>query len=369
MRRIFLVICLIVLSSLSAYSQKTIQLEKDGGVYRISCLVNGAKMKMIFDTGASMVCLSKSMAEYLYENEYISDSDILGTGKSQVADGRIVDNLIINIRDIEISGMHLKNVRALVSENQQAPLLLGMTAIEKLGDVTLRGEKLVINSFAPNNKYSTISDDNLFSIFNDAFKNHQYYSALEALLEINNRFDPAPLVYYKLSYCYFATSQYQECINTIREMEEYLDTSDYQDEKNLFAYSFDLAGQSCERIELYQQAIGWYEKSLSIYQDLASINEMAHTYSNIGSAYKELGNKYQAIDNYKKAIEHQLHYLNKTEYDVFKSTINDELLGFIYIDLFFLMDNKRDKNDNLILSARCGYRLAQEMCIENGLRY
>ena len=90
-------------------------MEEDGGVYRIPCLVNGAKMKFIFDTGASTVCISESMAEYLYDNDYISKSDFVGLGQSTVADGRIVNNLHLILRDIEIAGLHLTDVEAVVN--------------------------------------------------------------------------------------------------------------------------------------------------------------------------------------------------------------------------------------------------------------
>lgn len=369
MRRIFLVICLIVLSSLSAYSQKTIQLEKDGGVYRISCLVNGAKMKMIFDTGASMVCLSKSMAEYLYENEYISDSDILGTGKTQVADGRIVDNLIINIRDIEISGMHLKDVRASVSENQKAPLLLGMSAIEKLGGVTISGDQLIINALSPNTKYSSMSDDELASILSDAVDNNQYYTAIDAFSEYKERYDLSPYSYNCLSYCYYATQQYQLCINTASEMTRNLAINENEENKHDFAFVFAIAGTSSERLAQFQQAISWHERSLSIFKELSDIDNIAQEYSDIAYSYKELGNKFQAITNFKKSIEYRLKILNKTEYDVFKGLVYDKKLGLTYLGLHFATDDKREQDEYLILAARCGYKQAQEMCIKYEISY
>lgn len=126
------------------FAQVTITMEQDGGVYKVPCVVNGAKMKFIFDTGAATVCLSESMAEYLLENDYISKDDILGLGASQVADGRIVDHVKINLKDIEIAGLHLKDVEAVVVEGQRAPLLLGQTAIQKLGRVIIDGNKLII---------------------------------------------------------------------------------------------------------------------------------------------------------------------------------------------------------------------------------
>lgn len=121
-------------------------MEEYGGVYRIPCTVNGAKMKFIFDTGASNVCLSLSMAEYLYDNDFITKDDIIGTGSSSVADGRIVDHIFINLKDIEIAGEHLNNIQAVVIDGQNVPLLMGQSAIQKLGRIELDGSLLTIHN-------------------------------------------------------------------------------------------------------------------------------------------------------------------------------------------------------------------------------
>ena len=127
-------------------AQVTITMEQEAGVYKVPCVVNGAKMKFIFDTGAATVCLSESMAEYLLDNDYISKDDFIGTGSSTVADGRTVSHLKIILRDIEIGGLHLSNVEASIVEGQRAPLLLGQTAIQKLGKVSMEGDKLIIEN-------------------------------------------------------------------------------------------------------------------------------------------------------------------------------------------------------------------------------
>ncbi len=71
-------------------------------------------------------------------------SDFRGEGQTVVADGKIVDHLKLNLKDIEISGIHLSNVEAVVIASQNAPLLLGQSAIQKLGRIQLNGDVLVL---------------------------------------------------------------------------------------------------------------------------------------------------------------------------------------------------------------------------------
>lgn len=142
----FFLLLAVLLTQTIAFSQRTIQMEYDNGIYRIPCVVNGANMKMVFDTGASTVCISLATAIHLYENGFIKSSDFKGRGQSSTASGDIVNNMIINLKDIEIGGMHLHDVECVVMESLSAPLLLGQTAIQKLGVITIRGNQLIINN-------------------------------------------------------------------------------------------------------------------------------------------------------------------------------------------------------------------------------
>lgn len=62
-----------------------------------------------------------------------------------MADGRVVNHTKINIRDLEIAGLHLSNVVATVMEGHDAPLLLGQSAIKKLGRISIDGNELTIH--------------------------------------------------------------------------------------------------------------------------------------------------------------------------------------------------------------------------------
>ena len=139
-------ICILLSIYTFCLGQKVISLTKQNGVYTIPCTINGVKRSLIFDTGASSVTISMQLAKLLYSSGKLSDSDIKGFGRSQTASGHIVDNMAIILRDVEISGLHLKNVDAVVLEGQNVPLLLGLSAIQKLGKVTLSGNRLIIDS-------------------------------------------------------------------------------------------------------------------------------------------------------------------------------------------------------------------------------
>lgn len=139
---------------LTAQSQTVVEMRKENGIYTIPCKVNGLKLRFIFDTGASNVSMSLSEILFMLKNDYISKEDIFGVSEAQLANGDIVENTEVLLREIEIGGIILKDVKASIIHELQAPLLLGQSAIEKLGPYQIDGSKLIINNGTSN----TIND-------------------------------------------------------------------------------------------------------------------------------------------------------------------------------------------------------------------
>lgn len=221
-----ILLILLLFSCFRASSQIVIPMQYDGGVYKVACKVNGAKMKMIFDTGASEVSLSFDMAQYLYENDYISDFDFIESGKTQIADGRIVDHMKINIRDFEIGGQHLANVTAIVMLNQSAPLLMGQSAIKKLGRIQIEDGKLVI--LDSNNDLTDEQVDNIAEIADAAMKDKDYHKAEGYYSKLYNSDRLSD--YGKSQYAWACgfNGDYKMELKLLRELEK----SDFNNDKN-----------------------------------------------------------------------------------------------------------------------------------------
>lgn len=250
--RKFVISCIALLVTIVCYSQTIIPMERDGGVYKISCLVNGAKMKLIFDTGASSVCLSESMAEYLLENDYISKDDFTGSGKSVVADGRIANNMTLVLKDIEIGGLHLSNVDAVVIEGQKAPLLLGLSAINKLGRIEIDGNNLkIMKGNANSDEYI----EDLFKKANEYVSDKLYSKACDCYAEL---YSMGELSDYG-KYCYVRCCMYSEDFPTAKKIID--DIRDYNsfEEKDINIYS--MLGWVYEYNKRYQDACAYYEKA------------------------------------------------------------------------------------------------------------
>lgn len=293
MRRLtFLFVCIFV--TLSAFSQRTITMEKEGGVYKVPCTVNGARMKMIFDTGASSISISLSIANFLYENDYIVKEDILGKGKSQTASGDIVDHIIINLRDVEIAGIHLKNIEATVIEGQDVPLLFGQTAIQALGAITIRGDKLIIND-APKQGLTSSEINNFRKEIESYLKFNSFFAAIDCLIKIKESGNMTTQDFDDLSYCYYKTGLYEECIDNCKEM---LAIEKLDSEKNYgyISNAYYYLGESHYALRNYEQAILYYEKDMARTAKERRDFNIRSFLTHAALAYGNIGNKSKCLD-------------------------------------------------------------------------
>ena len=159
MKILKLIMLLLVFSP--AFSQEKIKMKyEEGGVYTIPCKVNGLALRFVFDTGTSAVSISAVEALFMLRNGYLSDSDVGGSSAAMLADGSIVDFTEIILRRLEIGGKVLTNVKASVINSLEAPLLLGQSALQKLGGYSIDGDYLIIGNSTNNTNNTNNTNSN-----------------------------------------------------------------------------------------------------------------------------------------------------------------------------------------------------------------
>ena len=114
-----------------------IKMTKENGVYKIHIKINGTDMDFIFDTGAGMISISDLEASFLLKQGKITKDDIIGKQNFQDATGNISEGTIINLKEVSIGDRTIYNIQASVTHNINAPLLLGQSALEKFGKITI----------------------------------------------------------------------------------------------------------------------------------------------------------------------------------------------------------------------------------------
>lgn len=182
MKAIFTIgLTLAIMTALKA--QTVVKMEKLNGVYVMPCKVNGLSLKFIFDTGASDVSISLTEALFMLKNGYLSEDALIGTEYYRIANGDIEEGTEIVLKNIEIGKLKLYNVKASIVHNLSAPLLLGQSALSKLGKIEFdyANSTLTIlggpNDYVyDNNERSTYTSTNNYSSKESVYNGNYMFS-------------------------------------------------------------------------------------------------------------------------------------------------------------------------------------------------
>lgn len=114
------------------------------GTYEVQSKINGLPLSMLFDTGASDISISQTEVDFMIKNGFLSEQDYIGTARYTLANGEKEVSRTIMLKQVEIGGLVLKNVRASVSKNRTAGMLFGQSAMGRYGKITIDNLKKLI---------------------------------------------------------------------------------------------------------------------------------------------------------------------------------------------------------------------------------
>lgn len=125
-----------------------IPFKKQGGVRTVQVKINDCtEFPMIFDTGCSGMSISILELAALVKHGYISEDDIVGITRAQIADGTVVNEAVVNLKKLQIGDYVCHNVKASVSSNEEAPLLLGNGALKDVRSFDVDDDACIIRFY------------------------------------------------------------------------------------------------------------------------------------------------------------------------------------------------------------------------------
>ena len=116
-------------------------MQKVNSVYQIPTEINGVSMRFIFDTGAGMISISEDEARALEEQGKFSPDDIVGEGTFTIANGDVVKGKMIVLKTVKIGDRTLTDVDASILPGMKVPLLMGQSALEQFGKISIDYKK------------------------------------------------------------------------------------------------------------------------------------------------------------------------------------------------------------------------------------
>jgi len=123
--------------SYNSHGSNVIKMRQENGIYLVPTKINGVSMEFIFDTGASIISISQTEALFLYKQGRLSKEDFIGEVNFTDANGDISEGQVVNLKTVVIGNRTLNNVQASIVNNLKAPLLLGQSALNQFGKISI----------------------------------------------------------------------------------------------------------------------------------------------------------------------------------------------------------------------------------------
>lgn len=327
-------------------AQVKIKMLKEGGVYTLPCTVNGLQLRFILDTGASDVSISLSEAAFMLKNGYLDPNDLKGSTSAQIANGTYVSNTTLVLKEIIIGGVILKNINASIIETANAPLLLGQSALQKLGPYQINGDEFWILNAKNNNTANENPNQNIDDIRQEAkaaYDKKLYKVAISGYEQLTNAGYANETDIFNLAISYYYTAQYDKAVNSFNELETASQKWSNSGKCNYYQWIGISYGKIKGRL---QDAILYLQKAemvASTENELYLINDhYAGLYYNNG--YYEYAGKYakKTIDHYGKMKNVKVDYYNPVHQDL-NYMYNAVIVGDIESNVI-----KRDKGYKIL---------------------
>lgn len=106
------------------------------GHYRTEALINGEKVNVLVDTGATGVAISQSIADKLQLKS-------INAVRTNTANGDSI-GYMVRLESVQIGGVRAKNVAAMIAPGLDGDVLLGMSFLGRM-DVRLYKGEMTIN--------------------------------------------------------------------------------------------------------------------------------------------------------------------------------------------------------------------------------
>ncbi len=362
MRKLVFLLCMMLVVATGG-AQEVIEMEPTGsGTYKITCAINGAPMRMYFDTGASGVSLSSSAAGYLLQNGFLKQKDLVGMGMSSIADGSTVKTFIAILRDVSIGSVHIKNVQALIDQNQSAPMLFGMSAIQSLGTVTIDGNRLIIHQ----THYTEKDVPKLEREVDTYITNGNFSAAYNDLMKINQAVGLSPKNALKHAICCYNLELFEECLGSCAQWLQSYGNRNNDGEAEVYG----LVADSYFNLAKYQDAVPWFQRWLSLGKGDANMVSL-RTFC-LGQCYFSLNDMRNALPCFKSAASMRRRILGVTINDIQYGRVHDDALGLmfkLYAISYLKAGQQRPCLQLLVISARCGDEESRQFCKDNHIRY
>lgn len=324
-------VCLFL--SMGIHAQTVIHLEKESeGKYMVDAKLNGVGVVTYYTEESWYASVSSTTYLFLYENGYIANADVKGMTVVKMPNGKTTKAGSFVIRSLRIGNVIVKDLPAFVVAKQTVPLLIGSSTFDCFGEVTIDGDRLIIND----------ADEVVVAATEETLSpSDQLKIRIQELMEAED--------YEKVA----------EAMAELRKVEPLTMYQEYQ-----YIVVQNILGHSDETISTAER---WLEDNAG-----KSATLDYWVYDCLGDSYARKKLTSKSIAMYEKAVQSYCRMFNTTEKEIKKSAARDETLGVTLFDLgrqYASAGDHKKAVDRCKLAAKCGNKGAVEFCEKFKIRF
>ena len=143
-----LILFLLPCAALSAQTVISLHEAEDGRLM-MDAAVNGVGVKTYYTPDNWYASMSSTTYLFLYENGYIAPAEVNGMTTVKMPGGGTVKAASFVIRELKIGRLLVRNLPAFVITKQNVPLIVGNSAFDCFGTVSVEGLELTIDDRFP----------------------------------------------------------------------------------------------------------------------------------------------------------------------------------------------------------------------------
>ncbi len=342
MKRILLIVSVAAAMLCPSHAQE-IQMVKDGNSYTVPCLLNGMKTRMTYSENDA-ISISETVANLMYDNGYFSDADVAGA----LQNGKLKAGSSVVLRDVEIGGKHIQNVRAIIKE-QNASIVLGKAAIVQDGMI-VSGSSLITDLSTIKNVNATVENG-----IDKLIADKQYDQVIRELNKKKSSEGGLSSYYLmQLANGYYQTEQWDECIRICEEWKKNFSTSQDATERrgmediyNWAAQSYMNKARNSDDTKNYQKALEWLNSDAS--------SMISSRYGDMTEAYQAMGDMVNAKKSIRKAISSRIREVGANYVAAQAGQVKDSTLAKYY-EMYAKLPNISSKKASKLLQWAEGCR-------------
>ena len=290
-----------------AEAQSSMALHQDSdGRYMLDASVNGVGVKTYYTEESWFASLSSTAYLFLYENGYIADADVRGMTTVVMPGGKSTKAGSLVIRSLKIGNVIVKGLPAFVIAKQKVPLVVGASAFDCFGEVTVEGDRLLVHdsgeaAAVPSPRVDTA--DSLRQSLREHLDAKRYAEACSCMEELRTI---GPLSQYDSYQYVMLLNIHGRSEAVIEESQRWLAANEGRS-ATLDYWIYDALGDAYSMQKKTALAVGCYEKAVQTYYSIFSTSENEVRRSTakdetLGQTLFGLGRQYAAAGNHKKAV-------------------------------------------------------------------